>query len=163
MIAGAKLPASALWRASWACNGSLNPVPTASQLEPPCSWQARRGHHAALQVTDPRGASNGKWDCFASYRLALVHPSSESKTIARDSWHRFSGKKKSHGWCDFAPAAAVLDPQQGFSVHDSVVVSADILVLNETVTFTREAELASSGSTAIVPVSFGLGMSMFGG
>lgn len=104
------------------------------------------------QVTDPRGASNGKWDCFASYRLALVHPSSEAKTIARDSWHRFSGKKKSHGWCDFAPAAAVLDPQQGFSVNDSVVVSADILVLNESVSFTREAELSSSASTAIVPV-----------
>jgi hypothetical protein len=155
VTAGIKLPAAALRRASWACNGSLNPALTASQLEPPCSWQARRGHHAALQVTDPRGASNGKWDCFASYRLALVHPSSEPKTIARDSWHRFSGKKKSHGWCDFAPAAAVLDPQQGFSVHDSVVVSADILVLNETVTFTREAELASSGSTAIVPVSLG--------
>ncbi len=34
-----------------------------------------------------------------------------------------------------------------------VVVSADILVLNETVSFTREAELAGSASTAIVPVS----------
>ena len=43
------------------------------------------------QVTDPRGASGGKWDCFASYRLALVHPTNEAKTIARDSWHRFSG------------------------------------------------------------------------
>ncbi len=43
------------------------------------------------QVTDPRGASGGKWDCFASYRLALVHPTNDAKTIARDSWHRFSG------------------------------------------------------------------------
>ena len=43
------------------------------------------------QVTDPRGASSGKWDCFASYRLALVHPTLEAKTISRDSWHRFSG------------------------------------------------------------------------
>jgi len=83
-----------------------------------------------------------------------VHPASEAKTIARDSWHRFSGKKKSHGWCDFAPAAAVLDPAQGFAVNDTVVVSAEILVLNETVSFTREAELASSAITAIVPVSF---------
>lgn len=33
-----------------------------------------------------------------------------------------------------------------------VVVSADILVLNESVSFTREAELAGSASTAIVPV-----------
>lgn len=72
-------------------------------------------------MTDPRGASsNGKWDCFASYRLALVHPASEAKTIARDSWHRFSGKKKSHGWCDFAPVAAVTDGQQGFAVNDTV-------------------------------------------
>ena len=49
-----------------------------------------------LQVTDPRGASSGKWDCFASYRLALVHPSNEAKTIARDSWHRFSGAPSPH-------------------------------------------------------------------
>ena len=62
--------------------------------------------------------------------------------------HRFSGKKKSHGWCDFAPAATVADPRQGFSVNDSIVVTADILVLDEEVTFTRDGEANSSSAAA---------------
>ena len=62
--------------------------------------------------------------------------------------HRFSGKKKSHGWCDFAPAATVADPRQGFSVNDSIVVTADILVLDEEVTFTRDGDPSSSSAAA---------------
>lgn len=61
--------------------------------------------------------------------------------------HRFSGKKKSHGWCDFAPAATVTDARQGFSVSDSIIVTADILVLDEEVTFTKDGE-PSTGSSA---------------
>jgi hypothetical protein len=56
------------------------------------------------------------------------------------------------GWCDFAQISTVTDEQHGFTSNDTVVVLAEILVLNETVSFTREAELAASASTAIVPV-----------
>lgn len=97
-----------------------------------------------LQVT----GSSSKWECFASYRLSIEHQQDKAKSIIRDSWHRFSGKKKSHGWCDFAPAATVTDPRQGFSVNDSIVVTADILVLDEEVTFIRDGDTNSSGSTA---------------
>lgn len=62
--------------------------------------------------------------------------------------HRFSGKKKSHGWCDFAPAATVTDSRQGFSVNDSIIVTADILVLDEEVTFTRDGEPSTSSAAA---------------
>ena len=48
-----------------------------------------------LQIMDPRGTSSSKWDCFASYRLSIVNALDDSKTIHRDSWHRFSSKKKS--------------------------------------------------------------------
>lgn len=58
----------------------------------------------------------------------------------------------SAGWCDFAQISTVTDEHQGFTSNDTVVVLAEILVLNETVSFTREAELAASASTAIVPV-----------
>ncbi|XP_058203287.1 uncharacterized protein LOC131317725 isoform X2 [Rhododendron vialii] len=94
-----------------------------------------------LQIMDPRGNSSSKWDCFASYRLAVVNHADESKSIHRDSWHRFSSKKKSHGWCDFTPSASILDPKCGFLINnsnDSVIVTADILVLNETFNFTRD-------------------------
>ncbi|KAA8521583.1 hypothetical protein F0562_012256 [Nyssa sinensis] len=92
-----------------------------------------------LQIMDPRGTSSSKWDCFASYRLAVVNPLDESKSIHRDSWHRFSSKKKSHGWCDFTPSAAIVDPKSGFLFNnDSILITADILVLNESVNFTRD-------------------------
>jgi len=36
---------------------------------------------------DPRGTSSSKWDCFASYRLSIVHPLDDSKTIHRTVIH----------------------------------------------------------------------------
>uniref|UniRef100_A0A5B6Z2T5 MATH domain-containing protein n=1 Tax=Davidia involucrata TaxID=16924 RepID=A0A5B6Z2T5_DAVIN len=111
-----------------------------------------------LQIMDPRGTSSSKWDCFASYRLAVVNPLDESKSIHRDSWHRFSSKKKSHGWCDFTPSASILDPKSGFMFNnDSVLITADILVLNESVNFTRDnnelqSNLTISSSVVTNPV-----------
>ena len=101
-----------------------------------------------LQIMDPRGTSSSKWDCFASYRLSVVNQVDESKSIHRDSWHRFSSKKKSHGWCDFTPAGSILDSKLGFLFNgDSILITADILVLNESVNFTRDNnELQSSSN-----------------
>nr|CAD1827766.1 unnamed protein product [Ananas comosus var. bracteatus] len=69
-----------------------------------------------LQIVDPKSASSSssKWDCFASYRLSVSNPLDDSKSIVRDSWHRFSSKKRSHGWCDFTPCSAIVDPKAGF-------------------------------------------------
>lgn len=109
-----------------------------------------------LQIMDPRGTSSSKWDCFASYRLTILNLNDDSKSIHRDSWHRFSSKKKSHGWCDFTPSGAVLDPKSGFlNTNDCVVVTADILVLNETVSFTRDngdGQSSLNGSSVGGPV-----------
>lgn len=94
-----------------------------------------------LQVMDPRGSSSSKWDCFASYRLCVVNQRDEAKSIQRDSWHRFTGKKKSHGWCDFTPSSTILDPKSGFLTSDTVLIAAEILVLHESVSFSRDNEL----------------------
>ncbi|CAA6670482.1 unnamed protein product [Spirodela intermedia] len=85
-----------------------------------------------LQIVDPAAAR--------ARLLPLGGTASPSKSIHRDSWHRFSSKKKSHGWCDFTPAAAVLDPRAGFlsGPGESLVVTADILVLDESVSFSRD-------------------------
>ncbi|XAR70989.1 Ubiquitinyl hydrolase 1 [Bertholletia excelsa] len=100
-----------------------------------------------LQIMDPRGTSSSKWDCFASYRLVVVNPLDESKSIHRDSWHRFSSKKKSHGWCDFTPSASIVDPKSGFLFNnDSLLITADILILNESVNFTRDNNELQSNS-----------------
>uniref|UniRef100_A0A2P2JRG2 Uncharacterized protein MANES_16G123500 n=2 Tax=Rhizophora mucronata TaxID=61149 RepID=A0A2P2JRG2_RHIMU len=106
-----------------------------------------------LQIMDPRGTSSSKWDCFASYRLAIVNLADDSKTIHRDSWHRFSSKKKSHGWCDFTPSSTVFDSRSGYLFNnDSVLITADILILNESVSFIRDNnDLQSVSSSAISP------------
>ncbi|XP_073389366.1 uncharacterized protein [Physcomitrium patens] len=98
-----------------------------------------------LQVTDPRGSSSSKWDCFASYRLCVVNQKDETKSVQRNSWHRFSGKKKSHGWCDFTPSSTVLDGKGGFVVNEAVLITAEILVVHESVSFSRENEVPASG------------------
>nr|ABG37644.1 unknown [Populus trichocarpa] len=111
-----------------------------------------------LQIMDPRGTSSSKWDCFASYRLSIVNPLDDSKTIHRDSWHRFSSKKKSHGWCDFTPASTVFDSKLGYLFNnDCVLITADILILNESVSFMRDN---SSSSTSNNEVQSGVSLSI---
>ncbi|WCJ30327.1 TRAF-like family protein [Euphorbia peplus] len=104
-----------------------------------------------LQIMDPRGTSSSKWDCFASYRLAIVNSTDDSKSIHRDSWHRFSSKKKSHGWCDFTPSSTVFDSKLGYLLNnnDSVLITADILILNESVSFIRDNNDLQSASTTV--------------
>ncbi|KAF2287241.1 hypothetical protein GH714_039425 [Hevea brasiliensis] len=107
-----------------------------------------------LQIMDPRGTSSSKWDCFASYRLAIVNLTDDSKTIHRDSWHRFSSKKKSHGWCDFTPSSTVFDSKLGYLFNnDSVLITADILILNESLSFMRDNNDLQSVSSSIISSS----------
>ncbi|KAF8034987.1 hypothetical protein BT93_C1116 [Corymbia citriodora subsp. variegata] len=102
-----------------------------------------------LQIMDPRGTSSSKWDCFASYGLSIVNGLDDSKTIHRDSWHRFSSKKKSHGWCDFTPSSTILDSRLGYLLNnDSIVITADILILNESVNFSRDNNESQSALAA---------------
>ncbi|XP_057799974.1 uncharacterized protein LOC131015563 [Salvia miltiorrhiza] len=93
-----------------------------------------------LQIMDPRNTASSKWDCFASYRLAIDNLSDSSKSVHRDSWHRFSSKKKSHGWCDFASVNSLLDPKVGFLhlSNDCILITADILILHESFSFSRD-------------------------
>ncbi|EEH53132.1 uncharacterized protein MICPUCDRAFT_35799, partial [Micromonas pusilla CCMP1545] len=78
-----------------------------------------------------RGAP-GNWECFAWYALTVVHPTDPTKNRTRQSYHRFSATKKSHGWCDFA----VIDPE--FLLDGVVLVCADIVVLSETAELSRD-------------------------
>ncbi|KAL6534108.1 hypothetical protein OROHE_013941 [Orobanche hederae] len=93
-----------------------------------------------IQIMDPRNTASSKWDCFASYRLAIDNLLDPSKSVHRDSWHRFSSKKKSHGWCDFASLNSLLDPKVGFLhlSNDCILITADILILHESFSFSRD-------------------------
>ena len=88
-----------------------------------------------LQVSDPK-APGGKWDCFASYRLGVQHAKEPAtRSVGRDSWHRFSGKKRSHGWCDFTAVGPLVDPRTGFCTADTLVVTAEVSFLAESIVF----------------------------
>ncbi|KAL8496954.1 hypothetical protein ACS0TY_020584 [Phlomoides rotata] len=93
-----------------------------------------------LQIMDPRNTASSRWDCFASYRLAIDNLLDPSKSVHRDSWHRFSSKKKSHGWCDFASLISLIDPKVGFLhlSNDCILITADILILHESFSFSRD-------------------------
>ncbi|XP_073055256.1 uncharacterized protein [Primulina eburnea] len=111
-----------------------------------------------LQIMDPRNTASSKWDCFASYRLSIDNLSDSSKSVHRDSWHRFSSKKKSHGWCDFASLNPLLDPKVGFlhSANDCILITADILILHESFSFSRDnydlqaTNLSSTGGGGMI-------------
>ncbi|XP_073138967.1 uncharacterized protein [Henckelia pumila] len=111
-----------------------------------------------LQIMDPRNTASSKWDCFASYRLSIDNLTDSSKSVHRDSWHRFSSKKKSHGWCDFASLNPLLDPKVGFlhSANDCILITADILILHESFSFSRDnydlqaTNLSSTGGGGMI-------------
>ena len=64
--------------------------------------------------------SNHRWECFASYTLAVLNATDHGADLSRESWHRFSSKpsrqqtrplsSSSHGWADFTSAAQVGSP-----------------------------------------------------
>lgn len=108
-----------------------------------------------LQISDP-GSSSSKWDCFASYQLAVRNLADDTKSVRRDSWHRFSAKKRSHGWCDFAALTTLLDAKQGFLGPGGIIqVSTDITILDESVSFTRESDLGGNISLSSTDVFSG--------
>ena len=51
--------------------------------------------------------------------------------VCRESWYRFSPKKKSHGWSEGLVSSIVLDTKFGFLVNDPMTILVDICVLDE--------------------------------
>ena len=135
-----KVRAKQLWSAPF----TVGPYSCRLLLYPRGDSQALPGYLSLyLQVSDPK-APAGKWDCFASYRLGVRHAQEPAtRTVARDSWHRFSGKKRSHGWCDFTAVGPLVDPRTGFCAADTLVLTAEVTFLTESVQFD-----ALDGSTA---------------
>ena len=91
-----------------------------------------------LQVnapTDQSAARRSNWECFVSYELSVRDPKNADANappeIARDSWHRFSSRKKSHGWCDFAPFETLILSKGGLLVDGALEITARITVLSE--------------------------------
>ena len=107
-------------------------APCCHQIESPDVSRVSKGTMAAAR--QGKAASRG-----------LVHHLSLEALPCR---HRFSAKKKSHGWCDFGPSSTVLDPKQGFLQDETLLVTADIQTLQESISFARDGELSGGSNLA---------------
>ena len=86
-----------------------------------------------LEVTDPRSVAAGKtdWSCFVSHRLAVYNQKNDENSVAKESQNRYSRVAKDWGWREFVTLTALFDQDSGFLVDDTVVFTAEVLVLKE--------------------------------
>lgn len=95
------------------------------QSQPPCHLSV------FLEVTDLRNTSSD-WSCFVSHRLSVVNQKMEEKSVSKESQNRYSKAAKDWGWREFVTLTSLFDQDSGFLVQDTVVFSAEVLILKET-------------------------------
>jgi hypothetical protein len=102
-----------------------------------------------LEVTDPRNTAS-EWSCFVSHRLSVINQKAEEKSIMKESQNRYSKSAKDWGWREFVTLTSLFDQDAGFLVQDTVVFSAEVLILKETATMqdlsVEDPEICSSSS-----------------
>lgn len=95
------------------------------QSQPPCHLSV------FLEVTDSRNSSSD-WSCFVSHRLSVVNQKTEDKSVTKESQNRYSKAAKDWGWREFVTLTSLFDQDSGFLVQDTVIFSAEVLILKET-------------------------------
>lgn len=67
-----------------------------------------------------------------SHRLSVVNLKMEEKSVTKESQNRYSKAAKDWGWREFVTLTSLFDQDSGFLVQDTVVFSAEVLILKET-------------------------------
>ena len=67
-----------------------------------------------------------------SHRLSVVNQRMEEKSVTKESQNRYSKAAKDWGWREFVTLTSLFDQDSGFLVQDTVVFSAEVLILKET-------------------------------
>ena len=67
-----------------------------------------------------------------SHRLSVVNQKLEEKSVTKESQNRYSKAAKDWGWREFVTLTSLFDQDSGFLVQDTVVFSAEVLILKET-------------------------------
>jgi hypothetical protein len=110
------------------------------QSQPPCHLSV------FLEVTDSRSSSD--WSCFVSHRLSVVNQRLEEKSVTKESQNRYSKAAKDWGWREFVTLTSLFDQDSGFLVQDTVVFSAEVLILKETSATKEYVEADSTNSVS---------------
>ena len=106
------------------------------QSQPPCHLSM------FLEVTDSRGSPD--WSCFVSHRLSVVNQRLEERSVTKESQNRYSKAAKDWGWREFVTLTNLFDQDSGFLVQDTVVFSAEVLVLKESFSMQEKIEADES-------------------
>lgn len=67
-----------------------------------------------------------------SHRLSVVNQKVDEKSVTKESQNRYSKAAKDWGWREFVTLTSLFDQDSGFLVQDTVVFSAEVLILKET-------------------------------
>lgn len=94
-----------------------------------------------LEVSEPRPELD--WSCFVSHRLSVLNQKYDDKSVAKESQNRYSRHAKDWGWREFVPLQNLFDVELGFIVHDTVVLSAEVLILKESAEVLKHATPAN--------------------
>lgn len=85
-----------------------------------------------------------------SHRLSVVNQKMEEKSVTKESQNRYSKAAKDWGWREFVTLTSLFDQDSGFLFQDTVVFSAEVLILKETSLFQelidQDNESANGGS-----------------
>lgn len=87
-----------------------------------------------------------------SHRLSVVNQKMEDKSVTKESQNRYSKSAKDWGWREFVTLTSLFDQDSGFLVQDTVVFSAEVLILKETSVmqdFTDQDSDSVNGSSQI--------------
>lgn len=67
-----------------------------------------------------------------SHRLSVINQRMEDKSVTKESQNRYSKSAKDWGWREFVTLTSLFDQDSGFLVQDTVIFSAEVLILKET-------------------------------
>lgn len=82
-----------------------------------------------------------------SHRLSVVNQRMEDKSVSKESQNRYSKAAKDWGWREFVTLTSLFDQDSGFLVQDTVVFSAEVLILKETSVRQDFTDQEASGSS----------------
>ena len=82
-----------------------------------------------------------------SHRLSVVNQRSEERSVTKESQNRYSKAAKDWGWREFVTLTSLFDQDSGFLVQDTVVFSAEVLVLKEAFSMQEKTDADESVAT----------------
>ncbi|KAK4757395.1 hypothetical protein SAY87_018696 [Trapa incisa] len=83
-----------------------------------------------LDVPDPTSLPYG-WSKFAHFSLAVVNHISSQNTLRKESRHEFTAAASDWGFACFMSLDKLYDPINGYTVNDTVVIEAEVVILKE--------------------------------